>query len=106
MGPGARIEQLEEPLACEVSFVVHAPTLCAHPKLAPPPPREPQVISCVADKTSSLFASDNQLQDSSLTDTSDEDDGSADLADDSTHMSSQIGADGSVSASIDTQDGS
>merc|ERR1712066_457703 len=89
---GARITQIAEPMACEAAFVVHAPSLCAHLKLAPPPPREPQVISCVADKTSSLFASDNQLQGSSLTDTSDEDDGSADLADDSTHMSSQIGA--------------
>merc|ERR1712050_675952 len=51
---GARIEQLAEPHACEAAFVVHAPTLCAHPQLAPPAPREPQVISCVANNAENV----------------------------------------------------
>lgn len=44
----AYIERLAEPQACQAEFVVHAAALCAHPRLAPPPPREAQVIACAA----------------------------------------------------------
>merc|ERR1712217_238409 len=100
---GARITQIAEPTACEALFVVHAPSPCAHPKLAPPPPREPQVISCVADKSSSLFATDNQVPDNSLTELALQDDADAARADDHGEVSREIGADGSVSAGIDQQ---
>merc|ERR1712083_224958 len=74
---GARITMIAEPMACEASFVVHAPSLCSHPKLAPPPPKEPQVISCVAEKSSSLFATDNQVPDNSFTEPASQDDADA-----------------------------
>merc|ERR1712107_139291 len=67
----ATITMIAEPMACEASFVVHAPSLCSHPKLAPPPPKEPQVISCVADRTSSLFTADVQVKDTPLADAPD-----------------------------------
>merc|ERR1712083_272849 len=91
---GARITQIAEPMACEASFVVHAPSLCSHPKLAPPPPKEPQVISCVAERTSSLFTSDFQVQDNALTDAPSEDGDKTSAAEDS-EIISEVAADGS-----------
>jgi len=46
--PTAFIEKLLEPYSCQAELVVHVASLCAHPRLAPPRPRDPQAISCVA----------------------------------------------------------
>jgi len=44
----SRIELISEPQACQTDFVVHVAELCSHPRLAPPQPIDPQVISCTA----------------------------------------------------------
>jgi len=54
--PGAYIENLAEPQACQAEFVVHAAALCAHPRLAPPQPRETQVITCLAKDPAQVAA--------------------------------------------------
>jgi len=54
--PGAYIEKLAEPQACQAEFVVHAAALCAHPRLAPPQPRETQVITCLAKDPAQVAA--------------------------------------------------
>merc|ERR1712232_888428 len=45
---GNRIELITETQACHTEFVVHSAELCTHPRLAPPHPKEAQVISCSA----------------------------------------------------------
>eukprot|EP00930_Biecheleria_cincta_P043459 TRINITY_DN29840_c0_g1_i1.p1 TRINITY_DN29840_c0_g1~~TRINITY_DN29840_c0_g1_i1.p1 ORF type:complete len:878 (+),score=178.42 TRINITY_DN29840_c0_g1_i1:88-2721(+) len=50
--PTAYIEKLLEPYSCQAELVVHVASLCAHPRLAPPRPREAQAITCVASDPS------------------------------------------------------